>query len=260
MNSIIRATQLSLWALATLLTACGGGGPAPHPNSYEGSWYQAELDIYLVIDADHQAAVRKCSSTGYKTTDQGSGHISGDSLVFPDGTAPMSRNGDILAVDGLDFVLASAPPTVCSGNYVEITSVTPTSTEAGSPSLFTVNFDYQLTTQSKGIIELGFNTMAADTVELELASLPVNQGNGNGALQATISTIQYPDPDHFEVSVFLSETNHLDTWTPLGSDVKPIEVTPPVVTALIKALQNNDLSKYACKHLAWKTSCSSNHQ
>lgn len=257
MTSLMRPQLRSAFAIIILITACGGGGgPATTPVSYVGNWYQAELDIYLVIEANHQATIRKCSSSGYKITAQGSGSTNGDALILPDGTTTMARNGDSLTVDGLNFALASAPPTVCSGNFVEITSLTPANAEAGTPSLFTINFVYQLATKSTGIIEIGFNTTAADTPELETVSLPVNQGSGSGSLQATVSPILYPAPDHFEVSTYLSETAHLDEWTPLGSDTKIIDVSTPVVTVMKLALQKNQQSKYACKHLVWKNICS----
>jgi hypothetical protein len=206
----------------------GGGGDTPVQGPYVGNWYQASSDTYLEIKTDNTAVVRGCSATGYKAV--GSGLVVGDSLSLDSTTFTLTRTGDTLTLltpnnQSVIFTSADAIPSVCQGNFIEITSVSPTTATANVPTSFTVGFDYQLATKDNGIINLGFNISGPDAFTLTASTLTVTRGAGSGSLTASASPVEYPSPGGFAAYVSLSEDPHPPAWTPLSSDTRPVAVT-----------------------------------
>jgi hypothetical protein len=229
-----RGKPLVAALIATLsLVGCGGGGgggggDTPVQASYVGNWYQASSDSYLEIKTDNTAVVRGCSATGYKAV--GSGLVVGDSLSLDSTTFTLTRTGDTLTLltpnnQSVIFTSADAIPSVCQGNFIEITSVSPTTATANVPTSFTVGFDYQLATKDNGIINLGFNISGPDAFTLTASTLTVTRGAGSGSLTASASPVEYPSPGGFAAYVSLSEDPHPPAWTPLSSDTRPVAVT-----------------------------------
>jgi hypothetical protein len=226
---------LIIAALLTTLSVmgCGGGGgdgdggDTPVQASYVGNWYHAPSDAYLEIKTDNTAVVRVCSATGYRA--EGTGTIQGDTLTLFSTTVKLTRDGDTLTLVSPDdlkaeFTLANAIPAVCPNDFIEITSVNPTTGTANAPTSFTVSFDYQLSTKDNGIINLGFNISGPDAFTLTPSTLTVIRGAGSGSLTASVSPVEYPSPGSFAAFVMLSENPHPATWSPLKSDERFIVV------------------------------------
>jgi len=239
-----RGKPLVAALIATLsLVGCGGGGgggggDTPVQASYVGNWYQASSDSYLEIKTDNTAVLRVCSATGYKAA--GTGTIQGDTLSLSSTTLNLLRNGDTLTLVvpsavKVEFTLAGAIPAACPNNFIEITSVNPTTGTANVPTSFTVNFDYQLTTKDNGIIYLGFNISGPDAFTLT-SSITVTRGTRSDSLTASAAPVAYPSPGSFAAYLNLSEYPHPVEWTPLSSSTVPIvvvqdnSVSPALVT------------------------------
>lgn len=210
---------------------CGSGGDSgdtPAQGPYVGNWHHASSDVYLEIQTDNTVVVRTCSANGYKA--QGTGTIQGDSLTLSSTTFNLLRNGDALTLvdpDGLkvELALTGAIPAVCSNDFIEITSVNPTTGTANVLTLFTVNFDYRLATKDNGIIYLGFNIPSdPDAFALTSSTLAVTRGAGSSSLTASGLPVEYPSPGSFAAYVNLSENPHPDAWTPLSYRTVPIVV------------------------------------
>jgi len=253
--------QVAALLASLALMACGGGGgggggDTPAQASYVGNWYQASADLYLEVQTDNAVVLRTCSATGYKTA--GTGTIQGDALTLSSTTFNLMRNGDTLTlVDPsavkVEFTLAGAIPAVCPNNFIEITSVNPSTSAAGVPTSFTVNFDYQLATKDNGIINLGFNISDPDTFTLTPSTLTVIRGTGPGSLTASATPVEYPPPSTFAAFVILSEDPHPVPWVPLSSDTEVIPLVQPagmsltfVTNALASKRRGMNLSGWLC--------------
>ncbi|MGB5080769.1 MAG: hypothetical protein WBO23_08500 [Burkholderiales bacterium] len=223
-NSVVVIAAL-ITTLSLMGCGSGGGSDTPVQAPYAGNWYVASSDVYLEIKTDNTAVVRVCSATGYKAVVTGT--IQGDSLTVFSTTFNLVRNGDTLTIvdpTGLkvDFAQANAIPAVCPNDFIEITSVNPTTGTVNVPTSFTVSFDYQLVSKDNGIINLGFITSPPSA--LTSSALTVTRGAGSGSLTAFASPVEVPSPGSFSAFVILSEDPHLATWSPLKSDVEPIVV------------------------------------
>ena len=214
---------------------CGSGGDSgdtPAQGPYVGNWYQASSDFYLEAKTDNTAVVRACSATGYNKVVL-TGTIQGDSLTFssttfnlPPTTFNLLRNGDTLTVvdpDGLktELTLGGAIPTVCPNDFIDITSVSPTTAPPNVSTSFTVTFVYQLTTKDKGIIRLGFISGLYTPTP---STLTVTRGAGSGSLTESATPVVHPSPGGFAAFVILSENPLPDPPSVLSSDVKPIGI------------------------------------
>lgn len=230
------------FAFLFLVSACGGGGSSNPPETPEppfaGNWYNATIDRYLSIRADNTATHLECSSQGYRKIPEGSvGTLEDTQLTFGTRTYLLQRDGDSLTMTGPDqntVVLArhATVPSVCTGNYIEITAVTPDAAAEGSTTSFKVDFTYQLSSNSQGVIDIGFNTIAtSNSYFMQAADFKVTRGQGTGTLTASIVPIVRDTGNAFSAYAALSDDPHPSTWSPLSSDSRAISVTSAQPTA-----------------------------
>jgi hypothetical protein len=228
------------FAAILLLSGCGGGGGSDAPgSSLAGSWYSEAEDLYLVIPAEgSSAAMLACSSTGYKPVPNATYALDGDTLVA---TSPFSetpvtirlqRNGNTLsASDGestLELALRLAVPPTCSGDYVEILSLTPDTAVTGSQTQFTFNLSYRLASQSSAQIHVGgyFNPIEIDDNGVQRDALVVQQGSASVTMTGTFTTAADPAPGTFWVAVSMSDIPlPLDGGPPLASEIRLVPLT-----------------------------------
>lgn len=229
MRIILRKfSYLILFSL--FLSGCGGGSNNG-TDSYQGYWKHEFVDTYLEIRSDNIARIRACSlNDGYVETD--SGTLVDDELTIGSAVFNLALSGDSLIVTddiiGAEVIFSrvASIPGECTGDAIEITSVTPSSVNEGVLTTFTVNFDYRLVSVENAIVDVGFNNtdpniarLTEDTWEINSASL------GSGWFVVDMTPVYYAEPDNFIVSVFLSENPHPTKWFPLSSSQSIITVT-----------------------------------
>lgn len=228
-----------LSATALLLASCGGGGssndndPTVEPSSsYVGNWYNAAGDYYLVISADNTLSYRVCSSTGYRDLTEARGAtLNGNAVMVGSETVVhLQRTGNSLTyveIPAFLFVLHSTIPATCRGNFLEIVSVTPLVATAQTPTQFTVNFTYQLSTRDTASVKLGFNTSgpASHVFEPSTGSMAIHRGSGSGSLTATVTPVRYDTPNDFSARIQMVEDPSLTTPS-LASAQQLIHVLP----------------------------------
>ena len=213
-----------------LFSACGGGGNND-TGSFQGYWKHEVVDLYLEIRNDNSVGIRACSlNDGYVETD--SGTIVDDeltigsevyNLALSSGSLIMSNNS--IGVE-IIFSREASIPGECTGDAIEITSVTPSSASEGVLATFTVNFDYRLASVENAIVDVGFNNMDPNIVRLTDNTWEINStGLGSGWFVVEVTPVYYQEPDNFLVSVFLSENPHPTKWFPLSSSKSKIAVT-----------------------------------
>ncbi len=239
--------QLLLAATALFLASCGGGGssndndPTVEPSSsYVGNWYNAAADYYLVISADNTLSYRVCSSTGYRELTEAKGAtLNGNAVMVGSETVGhLQRTGNSLTyveIPAFLFVLHSTIPATCRGNFLEIVSVTPLAATAQTPTQFTVNFAYQLSTRDTASVKLGFNTSgpASHVFEPSMGSMTIHRGPGAGSLTATVTPVRYDSPNYFSALVLMAEDPSL-TAPSLASAQQPIHVAPAAAGLALK--------------------------
>jgi len=230
---LLHPTMLSI--LCAILLGCGASDDTSNKTtnvSYEGFWYNVSNDAYLEI-MNNTALFRDCSvNNGYRVSE--SNELVGDTILTESTTYNLLRidNNLTLSVEGFGkvskFELQPSLPSVCTGDAIEITFSSPTSATAGIVTSFMVNFDYRLSSKTKGIVHLGFNTDTnnpRDTVLSNSTFLISQAETGSGSLSADIKPVYYNMPDSFKISVILTEDPLLGAPISLSSYDVDVTVT-----------------------------------
>ncbi|MBP7584849.1 MAG: hypothetical protein KBA61_12480 [Spirochaetes bacterium] len=110
-----------------------------------------------------------------------------------------------------------------SEGSVEITSVSPSAgLTNGASYTFTVQVSYSLQSESQGELTIGFNNDDSDiNVCWLIDGVDYIVDSGSGSHTFTVTNVvakNWGTAGDFEVSVYLSEYPHGDTWEPLDSD------------------------------------------
>ncbi len=231
--------------------SCGGGDSSD--TSYEGYWRSLVTDHYLEIASDNTVTYRACAvNDGYRATH--SGTITGDNLVFDSVNYQLTLADNSLTIsddaNGVlsEYVRASSLPSVCTGDAIELTFISPTITTEGVVTTYMVNFDYRLASTNSGIVYLGFNTFNVTDATLTSSTLEINNAEtGSGSLSADVTPVYYDLPDSFFLYINLSENPHPVPWTPLASDLMTVTVNPAVAIPFI-GLINQSVQKPSCSN------------
>lgn len=123
--------------------------------------------------------------------------------------------------------------TVPATNSITITSVTPSTAQAGVPTDFVVKVTYTLATDSDGVLDIGFNTSGVNSYSMvNGASQVVVKGSGEHTFTVTdIPPVDW-SPDKFVAFTTLAEYPKPSSWTPYATDEQVIEVTSASAKAL----------------------------
>lgn len=120
-----------------------------------------------------------------------------------------------------------ASSSVPSTDAITITSVTPSTAQAGVPTDFVVKVSYSLASDSDGVLDIGFNTSGVNSYSMvNGASQVVVKGSGSHTFTVTGITPVDWSPDKFAVLTTLAEYPKPNSWTPYATNEKVIEVTP----------------------------------
>lgn len=123
--------------------------------------------------------------------------------------------------------------TVTATNSISVTSVTPSTAQAGVPTDFVVKVAYTLATDSDGVLDIGFNTSGVDSYNMvNGVSQVVVKGSGEHTFTVTdIPPVDW-SPDKFAVLTTLAEYPKPSSWTPYATAEQVIEVTSASAKAL----------------------------
>ncbi|HEY0635836.1 MAG TPA: hypothetical protein VGE00_10680 [Gammaproteobacteria bacterium] len=119
------------------------------------------------------------------------------------------------------------PPVNLTADSVKILDISPSFVEAGFPTDFTVDVEYDLQSDTDGVLDIGFSTTSPTSFNLLTTySADVVQGNGIYTFTVTGVTPVNWSPDTFKVAVYLSPKPKPSNWTPYASQTAVIEVAP----------------------------------
>ena len=193
--------------LCGILVSCSENGG--NSTSFNGNWYLATSDTFVEISSDDTVFIRECTlNDGYRVSYTGT--INGDTIFLNDGGELILRlESDTLFVtvvstdEVLELARMDSIPSLCQGDAIEITYVSPTSAIEGVLTTYIVNFDYRLSSSDSGEITLSFNTVDPNGFEvLDTLILPQAE-TSSGSLTADVVPILYSSPNSFELSVDL---------------------------------------------------------
>ncbi len=107
---------------------------------------------------------------------------------------------------------------------INITKISPLSATAGVETEFTVEVEYNLVSDTDGVLDIGFNTDAVDAFLVkEIYGKSVTQGSGTATFTVKVTPTDWA-PEFFQVQVYLSEDPKPSSWVPYASDIGIIEV------------------------------------
>ncbi len=193
-----------------------------------------------MISADNTMTVRVCSSTGYRNApEQGHGTLSGDTLTvtstFGSETGRLQRSGNsLLSLEEpmIAFVLHPVIPSTCTGDYIEITAITPATAIEGLPTSFKVDFNYRLGSKDTDTVRIAFTAQpgapSEATFPLDSPQVSILRGTGTNTLTTTVTPILHPAPA--SMAAILLMTNNF-----AGQAVRPIAVTAAATAATAPA-------------------------
>ena len=105
-----------------------------------------------------------------------------------------------------------------NGDAISILSVTPTTATVGMETTYTATISYTLSSQSQGIIYLGFNTENANSYRLYAEQI-VSSGTGTVTLSATVIPSDWSaEGVPFAAFANLSPYPHEESWQPMADD------------------------------------------
>jgi riboflavin synthase alpha subunit len=125
--------------------------------------------------------------------------------------------------DGKKIVIETVTKNAIADS-IKVVSITPNnSLFGGRDQEFTVEIEYDLSTQTQGEICIGFNSSKLDTFALvEIGENIVAKGHGTKTYTVTARTRNWFSKGQFCVYVNLSPYPHADTWKPLVSNTTPL--------------------------------------
>ncbi|MGK5090884.1 hypothetical protein WDW89_02570 [Deltaproteobacteria bacterium TL4] len=246
--------------LSIILSGCG--------NALEGTtdkvpeqvvWHDTARDHYLVIKKDQTYVMKRCSvNNGYVDIEGFTGKISGDSLIYNGESYNIIETEDTLTIViddssasssiNLEYVKETEVPKLCTGDAVDIGTVTPSEpivNEKNELEFESIEVLYRLNGLEKGEISIGFNvdpgspgivklfaekivepgTASAVFYEKLLVELKTDVSNESTTDKLDVSNV------NFKVFANLSQFNHPAAWTPLASVFKTIALKRAEVDA-----------------------------
>ena len=217
-----------------ILTACGGGNQG---SPYAGNWYDSNADAYYEINSDGLVNLRRCSMyDGYRITKQGS--ITDNVFTIDPFDYELIRSGSTLTMTILEndaklnevtLSLKSSIADSCYSDAIEITSFSPTAAIEGEPTLFTVSFDYRLTSDSTGNIWFLYEFGGSKGFDTGDNAFEITKpGVSSGSLTATFTPLAVVSPDISGIKILLLEGTknvNQNVWKIYSEDFKKVNIT-----------------------------------
>jgi hypothetical protein len=220
-----------------MLTACGGGNQG---SPYAGNWYDSNADAYYEINSDGLVNLRRCSMyDGYRITEQGS--IADNVFTIEPFDYELIRTGSTLTMtillndtkgNEVTLSLKSSIADYCYSDAIEIISFSPAAATEGEPTLFTVNFDYRLTSDSTGNVWFLYEFGGSKGADFSDSIFEITKpGTSSGSLTATFTPLAVVSPDISGIKIILLEGTksvNQNVWRIYSEDFKKVNITSGV--------------------------------